>query len=52
MVNFSYFEFENITEKLSEHQYYYVVENIKLSKLLKIKSKLPKSDVFLAYIKN
>ena len=52
MIDFSYFEFENISEKYSGVQYNYVVGKIKLSNLLKLKSVLPKLDVFLAYIRN
>ncbi|OFX26697.1 MAG: homoserine dehydrogenase, partial [Bacteroidetes bacterium GWA2_31_9b] len=52
IVDFSYFDFENISEKYSSQNSNYVVGKIKLSNLLKIKSILPKLDVFLAYIKN
>lgn len=52
MVDFSYFEFENITEKYSGQEYNYVIGNIKLSNLLKVKPILLKLDVFIAYIKN
>lgn len=52
IVDFSYFEFENITEKHSGQSYNYVVGKIKLSKLLKLKEILPKLDVFLSYIRN
>ncbi len=52
IVDFGYFEFENITEKYSGVNHNYVVGKIKLSNLLKLKSVLPKLDVFLAYIRN
>jgi homoserine dehydrogenase len=52
IVDFSHFDFENISEKYSGINTSYVVGTIKLSNLLKIKSILPKLDVFLAYIKN
>jgi homoserine dehydrogenase len=52
MVDFNYFEFESISEKYSGQNHNYVVGKIKLSNLFKIKSILPKLDVFLAYIKN
>jgi homoserine dehydrogenase len=51
-VDFSCFEFENISEEYSGPSYNYVVGKIKLSKLLKLKSVLPKLDVFLSYIRN
>lgn len=52
IVDFSYFEFENIYEKHSGLEHDYIVGKIKLSNLLKIKAILPKLDVFLAYIRN
>jgi len=52
IVDFSYFEFENISEKYSGVEHNYVVGKIKLSNLLKLKSVLPKLDLFLAYIRN
>jgi len=52
IVDFSNFEFENISEKYSGQEYNYVVGKIKLSSLLKLKAILPKLDVFLAYIRN
>ena len=52
LVDLSYFEFEKITEKYSGQEYNYVVGNIKLDKLIKIKNILPKLNVFMAYIKN
>lgn len=52
MVDYSYFEFEKVLEKYSGQDYNYVVGKIKLSNLLKLKSILPKLDVFLAYIRN
>ena len=51
LVDLSYFEFEKITEKYSGQEYNYVVGNIKLDTLIKIKNILPKLNVFLAYIK-
>ncbi|MGM0505190.1 MAG: homoserine dehydrogenase [Bacteroidota bacterium] len=51
LVDLSYFDFEKITEKYSGQEYNYVVGNIKLDKLIKIKNILPKLNVFLAYIK-
>ncbi|MEA2106025.1 MAG: homoserine dehydrogenase [Bacteroidota bacterium] len=52
LLDLSYFEFEKITEKYSGQEYNYVVGNIKLDKLIKIKNILPKLNVFMAYIKN
>ena len=52
IVDFSYFEFEDVTEKYSGRDNNYVVGKIKLSNLLKLKSILTKLDVFLAYIRN
>lgn len=52
IVDFSYFEFENISEKYSGIDHSYVVGKIKLSNLLKLKVILPKLDIFLAYIRN
>ncbi len=52
IVDFSYFEFESISEKHSGLENNYVVGKIKLSNLLRLKSVLPKLDVFLAYIRN
>jgi homoserine dehydrogenase len=52
MVDYSYFDFECVSEKYSGPEFNYVVGKIKLSNLLKIKSILPKLDVFLAYIRN
>jgi len=52
MVDFSHFDFEVITEKYSGQEYSYVVGKIKLSNLLKLKSILPKLNVFLAYLRN
>lgn len=52
IVDFGYFDFENITEKYSGVNNNYVVGKIKLANLLKLKTVLPKLDVFLAYIRN
>jgi homoserine dehydrogenase len=52
MVDYSYFDFESVSEKYSGPEFNYVIGKIKLSNLLKIKSILPKLDVFLAYIRN
>ncbi|MFP4024647.1 MAG: homoserine dehydrogenase [Thiohalospira sp.] len=52
LVDLSYFEFERITEKYSGQEYNYVVGNIKLENLIKIKGILPKLNLFLAYINN
>lgn len=52
MVDFGYFEFESISEKYSGLENNYVVGKIKLSNLLKLRTVLPKLDVFLAYIRN
>ncbi len=52
LVDLSYFEFESITEKYSGQGYNYVVGKMMLSNLIKIKTVLPKLNVFLAYIKN
>lgn len=52
IVDLSYFDFENISEKYSGQNNNYVVGKIKISNLLKLKSILPKLDVFLAYIRN
>ena len=52
IVDFSHFQFENISERYSGQDYNYVVGKIKLSNLLKIRSVLKKLDVFLAYIRN
>jgi homoserine dehydrogenase len=51
-VDFGYFEFEKITEKYSGVNHNYVVGKIRLTNLLKLKTVLPKLDVFLAYIRN
>lgn len=52
IVDFSYFEFDSISEKHSGLENNYVVGKIKLSNLLKLRTVLPKLDVFLAYIRN
>jgi len=52
IVDFSLFDFEKIFEKYSGPEHNYVVGKIKLSNLLKLKSVLPKLDIFLAYIRN
>ncbi len=52
MVDYSYFDFDSVSEKYSGLEFNFVVGKIKLSNLLKIKSILPKLDVFLAYIRN
>jgi len=52
IVDFSHFDFEKILEKYSGPEHNYVVGKIKLSNLLKLKSVLPKLDIFLAYIRN
>jgi homoserine dehydrogenase len=49
LVDFSHFEFESISEKYAGKDANFVVGYIKLSNLLKIKTILPKLDVFLAY---
>lgn len=49
---FNCFEFENISEKYSGQDYSYVVGKIKLFNLLKLKTILPKFDIFLAYMGN
>src|SRR6056297_3055799 len=51
IVDYSHFEFESVSEKYSGPDHNYVVGKIKLSNLLKLKSVLPKLNVFLAYIK-
>ncbi len=52
VVDFGYFEFEFISEKYSSQNNNYVVGRIRLSKLLKLKTVLPKLDIFMAYIRN
>lgn len=52
IVDFSLFDFEKIFEKYSGPEHNYVVGKIKLSNLLKLKSVLPKLDIFLVYIRN
>lgn len=49
LVDFSHFEFENISEKFSGKSSNYVIGRIKLCNLLKIRSILPKLDIFLAF---
>ncbi len=50
LVDFSHFNFENISEKYSSNETNFVVGTIKLSSLLDLKKILPKLDVFLAVI--
>ncbi|MGM0549717.1 MAG: homoserine dehydrogenase [Bacteroidota bacterium] len=49
LVDFSHFAFEKITEKYAGEECNYVVGEILLSNLLKIRSLLPKLNVFLAF---
>lgn len=49
LVDFSHFEFENISEKFSGRDSSYVIGKIKLSNLLKIRSILSKLDIFIAF---
>lgn len=50
LVDFSHFEFEKISEKYAGETCNYVVGEIKLLNLIKIRSILPKLDVFLAFL--
>ncbi len=52
IVDFSYFEFDSVSERYSGQNNNYVVGKIKLSNLLKLKTVLPKLDIFMAYIRN
>lgn len=52
LIDFSLFEFENISEKYSGRDTNYVIGNIRLSNLIKIRTVLPKLDVFLAFTGN
>jgi len=49
-LDFSYFDFEEITERFTSKQNSYVIGTIKLENLLKIKKLLPKLDIFIAYL--
>ena len=49
LVDFSHFEFQYISEKFAGKETNYVIGNIKLSNLLKIRSLLPRLDVFIAF---
>ncbi len=49
LVDFSHFDFESISEKYAGNDANFVIGYIKLSNLLKIKTILPKLDVFLAF---
>ena len=50
VVDFSHFEFENISERYSSNNFNYVVGKIKLCNLINLRSLLPKIDVFIAVI--
>ncbi len=49
-LDFSHFDFEEISEKFTSKQNNYVIGTMKLGNLLKIKHLLPKLNVFIAYI--
>ena len=49
-LDFSHFDFEEITERFTSKQNSYVIGTIKLENLLKIKKLLPKLDIFIAYL--
>ncbi|MEA3318265.1 MAG: homoserine dehydrogenase, partial [Bacteroidota bacterium] len=49
IVDFSYFDFDTVSEKYSSKEFNYVVGKIKVSSLIKIKQILPKLDIFIAY---
>jgi homoserine dehydrogenase len=49
-LDFSHFEFEEISERFTSKQNNYVIGTIKLSNLLKLKKLLPKLDIFVAFI--
>jgi len=49
LVDFSHFAFEKITEKYAGEECNYVVGEILLSNLLKIRTLLPKLNVFMAF---
>lgn len=49
-LDFSHFDFEEIQERYTSKQNSYVIGNIKLDNLIKIKKLLPKLDVFIAYL--
>jgi homoserine dehydrogenase len=44
------FNFEQIQERYTSEQNNYVIGTIKLDQLIKLKSTLPKRDLFLAYL--
>jgi homoserine dehydrogenase len=50
--DFNHFEFEAIEEKLSSKNHFYVIGEIKLSKLVKIMELIQKLDVFLAFFES
>ena len=50
IIDLSYFDFENISEKYSGEDYNYVIGTIKVSELVKIKKVLSKLDLFIALI--
>jgi homoserine dehydrogenase len=52
LIDFSLFEFETISEKYAGRDSNYVIGDISLSNLIKIKSLLPKMDVFMAFTGN
>jgi homoserine dehydrogenase len=49
LLDFSHFEFDTIDEKLSSHDYNYVIGTIKLSNLIHIRKLIQTLDVFLAF---
>lgn len=49
-LDFSHFEFEEISERFVTKQNSYVIGTIKLGNLLKLKKLLPKLDIFVAFI--
>ena len=49
LLDFSHFEFDTIDEKLSSHNYNYVIGTIKLSNLIHIRKLIQTLDVFLAF---
>ncbi len=47
--DFELFNFEQITERYTSEQNNYVIGTIKLENLIKLKTQLPKLDIFIAY---